>query len=333
MKPSRHHPSKAALIAALVLIGAFGTAAGAQIGKPPAAPPAAVREGVRFDRVGFAEEMTRLSGDPKSHPTEALQAHARRLTELYAALETASGLTPSERQAMGESILGRVAQVGLILRQRQGGRPEEAIARSSGKAWTAYLPNLGDLGAALFDGPALLLGLLGGVVIAFALGGLAGYRRGATQASYYGSVGDPRIRFLVQGAGQGENGRGPSPMSVTQIRDMLARGRTVMLQLGYEVKPTLRPRYLELIGKMQDGMRSLDGQSYTVWEDPRHPNRFYELLICIRPGALDRLLARDWRLAEIAAEIEACRTPHGPVFRRAWWELQSTPPSPAARKS
>ncbi len=333
MKPLRLLPRITVLIGALVLSGASGAVAGGPIESKPAAPPAAAGEGARFDRVGFAEEMTRLSGDLTSHPTEALQGHAQRLTELYAALETASGLPSSERQAIAEGILGRVAQVGLVLRQRQAGRPEEGSHRGSVKMWAGFLPGLGELGAALFDGPALLLGLLGGVIIAFALGGLAGYRRGTTQASYYGSVGDPRIRFLAKGAGFGEDGAGPSRVSVTQLRDMLARGRTVMLQLGYEVKPEMRPRYLELVGKMLDGMESLDGQRYTVWEDPRHPNRFYELLVCHRPGTLDRLMARDWHLAEIAAEIEACRAPHGPVFRRAWWELRPAPSASPARKS
>lgn len=327
MKPLRLLPSMAILVVALLLIGAPGAVAGAQIEKRPAAPSSAERGGVRFDRAGFAEETARLSGDLKSHPTELLQGHAQRLTELYASLETAGDLSSSERQAIGESILGRVAQVGLVLRQRQGGRPEEGVIRSAVRTWADRLPRLEEFGATLFDGPALLLGLLGGVVIAFALGGLAGYRRGTTQASYYGSAGDPRIRFLAQGAVHGEDGKGPSQVSVTQLKDMLAKGRTVMLQLGYEVKPDLRPRYLELIGKMQASMRSLDGQSYTVWEDPRHPNRFYELLVCFRPGALDRLMARDWRLAEIAGELEACRTPRGPVFRRAWWELRPVPPT------
>lgn len=330
MRPRRLFPRIAILTGVLVWVGSSGTALCAPAGQPPPAAPPLERGGPRFDRVGFVEEMGRLSGNLKSHPTETLQGHAQRLADLYATLEMVGDLLPSERRTIGESILSRVAQVSLVLRQRQGSRPEEGIGRSGSRTWASRLPSLEDFGAALFDGPALLLGLVGGVIIAFALGNLAGYRRGTSQASYYGPVGDPRTRFLVKAAGQGEDGRGPVQVSVTQLKAMLAKGRTVMLQLGYEVKPEMRPRYLELIGKMQAGMGPVDGQSYTVWEDPRHPNRFYELLVCFRSEALDRLMGRDWHLAEIAGEIETCRVPHGPVFRRAWWELPPARPRPAA---
>jgi hypothetical protein len=272
--------------------------------------------------------MAALPGDLKSQPTEALQGHVRRLTEQYAALEQAGNLSPSERRAVGESILARVAQVSLLLRERLQPRPEGA-ARAGGSASVGWLaPFLERLSAFLLDGPSLLLGLLGGLVIAFALGSLTGYRRGATHASYYGSESDPRIRFLSRSAAPGDNGGEPGRVSATQLRDMLAKGRTIMLQLGYEIAPERRPRYLELIGEMQASMGTLEGQSYTVWEDPRHPNRFYELLVCFQPDALNRLSDRERRLAEIAAEIETCRTPRGPLFRRAWWEL----PPAAARK-
>jgi len=311
----------AALTSALVLASPADVPAGAA----PAAAPAAESGGLRFDRAGLAAEMSALSGDLKRQPTEALQGHIRRLTEQYEALGRSDDLSPSERRSLGEGILARVAQVSLLLRERMQPRPEGAAKGGEGRL-AAFL---GWLGALVLDGPALLLGLVGGVVIAFALGSLAGYRRGATHASYYGSEGDPRIRFLSRSVAPGDNGGEPGRVSATQLRDMLARGRTVMLQLGYEIAEEHRPRYLELIGEIQASMEGLEGQSYTVWEDPRHLNRFYELLVCFRPEALDRLIDRDRRLAGIAAEIEACRAPRGPVFRRAWWEL---PPSAAHRE-
>lgn len=315
-------------IGALLAVALPDAPAGAPAETRPAASGTGERGRSGFDRMEVLEEMARLSGDLRTSPTEALRAHGQRLAELYAALETAGDLPPAERRAVGETILARVAEVGLLLRQRTGDRPPDGEREWGARTLAARVSGLGGPGGLLSDGTTLLLGLLGGLVIAFALGSLAGYRRGTSQASYYGAVGDPRIRFLARSAGRGDDGSGPSRVSVSQLKDMLARGRTVLLQLGYEVKPDMRPRYLELIAKMQVGMGPLDGQHYTVWEDPRHPNRFYELLVCYRPEALERLMGRDWHLSEIAGEIEACRTPDGPVFRRAWWALNSAAAAP-----
>ncbi|MFA5028043.1 MAG: hypothetical protein WC713_09210, partial [Candidatus Methylomirabilota bacterium] len=100
------------------------------------APPAGGRERMRFDRSAFADEMARLSGDLKAVPTEALQAHGQRLAELYASLDLAGDLAPSERRAVGESLLSRVGEVGLVLRQRKEERPPSGARGGVGGALT-----------------------------------------------------------------------------------------------------------------------------------------------------------------------------------------------------
>lgn len=307
----------------LALVGLIGwavlcpPAAGGAPASPGSAPGRSAWRGV--DRTLLAEELGRLPGDPQGHQTEALQGHARRLAELYGSLESSGDLPPAERRAMGERLLARMAQVGLVLRQRVGDPGESDRGATSASAAWGSLPARGGLGGVLADYFLLLLGLLGGVVIAFALGSLAGYRRGSREASYYGE-GDPRIRFLTKPSG-GPEERGEGRVSRAQLRDRLAAGRPVMFQLGYEIAPAQRRRFLTAIRRMQAGMGGAEGWSYTVWEDPRHSHRFYELLVCFRPGALDQLAERDGGLAALAAEIEACRVPGGPIFRRVWWEV------------
>jgi hypothetical protein len=104
-----------------------------------------------------------------------------------------------------------------------------------------------------------------------------------------------------------------------QIREALFAGRTVLMQLGYEIAPSRRAEFLELMREMQRILVGLEGQTYSVWEDPRHPNRFYELLACHRLGTLDRLTRSQGELSDLAARVEACRVPGRPVLRRAWW--------------
>ena len=172
----------------------------------------------------------------------------------------------------------------------------------------------------LWGNPIVLAGLFGVLVIAFALGNLLGYRRGARQASYYGE-GDPRIRFLArpptQPTPQGKSERITLPL----IREALSEGRTVLLQLGYDVAPSRRLRYLELVRRMRQALERTDGLTYSAWEDPHHPHRFYELLACKRLAALDALTATDGPLATLGEEIEACRLPSGLTLRRIWWAV------------
>ncbi|HYL79823.1 MAG TPA: hypothetical protein VEU07_03370, partial [Candidatus Acidoferrum sp.] len=229
------------------------------------------------------------------------------------------GLSPSERRELSERLLVRAAQVGLMLRGRAGspavaesGRLVSAVDPGATSPMGLSWPFLGDAG--------ILAGLIGGLVITFALGNLIGYRRGARHASYYGE-GDPRIRFLTRPptrpAAQGESGR----ISLPSIREALADGRTVLLQLGYDVAPSRRLRYLELLGQMQAALEGAAGLTYSVWEDPRHPNRFYELLVCRRPTALDPLTTTDGLLARLGEEIETCRLSGGLILRRVWWSV------------
>ncbi|HSB78687.1 MAG TPA: hypothetical protein VLM91_07870, partial [Candidatus Methylomirabilis sp.] len=182
----------------------------------------------------------------------------------------------------------------------------------------------------------LLLGLVGCLVIAFALGNLFGYRRGARQASYYGEA-DPRFRFLRQPAAPSPRRKEPGRITLAMIRGALSDGRTVLLQLGYDVAPSRRSHYLELLRQMQDALDGAQGLTHSAWEDPRHPHRFYELLVCQRLEALDTLTATDGLLAKLGEEIEACRLSGGLILRRVWWSVpagsqsaRSLPPIPGA---
>jgi hypothetical protein len=105
------------------------------------------------------------------------------------------------------------------------------------------------------------------------------------------------------------------------------------MQLGYEIAPEQRVEYLELMREMQRILSEADGQTYSVWEDPRHPNRFYELLTCHRLVALDRLTRSQGELPGLAAQVEACRVPGRPVLRRAWWGVLPERTQGAARVS
>jgi hypothetical protein len=178
----------------------------------------------------------------------------------------------------------------------------------------------------------VLVGLLGGLIVAFSVGSVVGYRRGVKQASYYGE-GDPRIRFVTRDRERREPTGQLPRITFDQIRDALLAGRTVLMQLGYEIVPERRAEYLGLMSEMHRILDATDGQTYTVWEDPRHPGRFYELLACHRLWALDRLTTSRGELPGLAERIEECRMPGRPVLRRAWWKIQPEHGQSAARVS
>ncbi len=284
------------------------------------------------DREAIQAELGRPMSELRSWSTQALQAYIQRLAHLSASLEATTDVPPAEHQSLTEQLLARTAQVALLVRQRSGEVPPAERAARPSAVGTAQAV-LGKLAEALQDNSLLFIALLGGTLVVFAIGNLAGYRRGARQASYYGE-GDPRIRFLVRPSATPEQPGESIRVTLPQIRDRLASGRMVMLQLGYEVAPAHRPRFLALVDDVAGVLSEIEGLTYTVWEDPRHPNRFYELLVCHRVAALDRLTATEARLAHLAQAVEACRVSGGPVLRRAWLAVlpQSgkTAASPAA---
>jgi hypothetical protein len=97
-----------------------------------------------------------------------------------------------------------------------------------------------------------------------------------------------------------------------------------LFQLGYEIDPARRERFMEAMVRMQHALRAVEGQQFAVWEDPRHPNRFYECLECHDLSTLERLMAEGGLLPDLAAELEACRPTNGWVVRRAWWGVGET---------
>jgi hypothetical protein len=248
---------------------------------------------------------------------DVLRSHVERLTDLYADVERNEKIPPEERRAIGDRLLTRVAQAGLLLREGQAGSTIDV-------GWGRKTPR--PFALSVFDGaaglvkenPVLLVGLLGGVIVAFSLGGLAGYRRGASQASYYGG-GDPRMRFAPRPPGGPMPEGVPVPITLPKIRETLAVGRTVLMQLGSEIASARRTDYLRLTREVRQILDGTGGRTYSVWEDPRHPNRFYELLICRRLDSLDLLSDGSGELAALTARIEACRLPGRQVQRRVWW--------------
>jgi hypothetical protein len=273
----------------------------------------------RLQRDSVRQELSRSTVELQGLSNKGLRAYVERLGLLHSSLESESGIPLAERRDLTERLLLRAAQVGLMLQERgeasgPSGRSREAAPVQSGLA-------VGDaLSEMLWGNPMVFAGLVGGLVIVFALGNLLGYRHGARQASYYGE-GDPRIRFLARPpahpAPQGQSERITLPL----IRDALSEGRTVLLQLGYDVAPSHRLRYLELVRQMRQALERAEGLTYSAWEDPRHPHRFYELLACKRLAALDVLTANDGALTILGDEIEACRLPAGLTRRRIWWAV------------
>ena len=69
---------------------------------------------------------------------------------------------------------------------------------------------------------------------------------------------------------------------------------------------------------MQEALEGARGLTHSAWEDPRHPHRFYEVLVCQRPAALEALTTTDGLPARLGEEIEACRLSGGFILRRVW---------------
>jgi hypothetical protein len=267
-------------------------------------------------RAALDAELARSLPELQGQGPEALRSHVQRLLEFRAALDLTHDVSPEERRTLADRILGRVAQVGLLIRDPAGHPSRNLLGQGGGPA--ARLPVA--LGSALdFVGESsiLLVGLLGGVVVAYALGRLAGYRRGASQASYYGA-GDPRREFVAAARPSARAEAGGSRMGIEQIRRSLADGRPVLLQLGYEVAPRRREEYLAAIREWQCALNVLAGPVHSVWEDPRRPHRFYEVVGCDRAEVLDLVTGDRGDLAALDARIEACWRPGRPVLRRAW---------------
>ncbi len=244
---------------------------------------------------------------------DALREHAQRLADLHFALELAVDVSPAEQRALSERILTRVGQIGFLIRQRSEPHPAGKPRDIRGPAPE---PPAGDLAGTLLDNAGLLLRLLGGLLIAFALGYLARHRRAGRPAAA-GAPGEGRRESLPMPLPAGGAAEG-QPMTLTEIRQALRSGRTVLLQMGYEIAASRRHRFLALAAQAQEILRGIDGQTYTVWEDPGHPNRFYELLVCRRPEVLDQLASAHGPLPELAEAIEACRVPSGFSLHRAW---------------
>jgi len=274
----------------------------ASAGEPAEARLPSARMG--FDRAAVEAELSRaVQGDSP----EVLEGRLRWLADAYAALSL-STLPEPERKALGDRILGQIAQGEILLRGRIRETDRRlAPMRSGGEPWAAFVR----------DSSGLLMAAMAAVVVCFALGSLVGYRHGARHASYYGE-GDPRLRFLSRPPAAPEQRNG-QPMALEQIRRRLRDGQPVLLQLGYEIDPKERVRFLAALGDMQRALGEVEGLRFAAWEDPRHLNRFYECLECRRLQALDRLTDLTGPLPGLAAEIEACRPADGWIVRRAWW--------------
>lgn len=277
-----------------------------------------------FDRETLQKELAQPLEDLTGQPTEALRAHVQRLGDLHFALELAVDVSPVERRVLSEQILTRVGQVGLMIRQRTS-EPQGPGKGRRTAATDAGPPPSGDLAGTLQENSGLLVRLLGGLLIAFALGYFMRERRAIKAAS---SAGDSDQRTDIQPrtpVGVGAPGEGRS-MTLPEIRHALTSGRTVLLQMGYEIAPSRRRRFLRLARDAQGILRDLEGQTYTIWEDPSHPNRFYELLVCRRTEVLERLADAASPLSRLAEEIETCREHSGFRLHHAWLGALSDEP-------
>jgi hypothetical protein len=288
---------------------------------PPAAaaaPPVGA-----FDRAALQKELSTPLESLEDQPTEALRAYVQRLGDLHFALELAIDVSPAERRALSEQILDRVGRVGLLIRRRT----TEPLASGNGRGFPAGqgAPPATGLTGVLLDNAGLLVRILGGLLIAFCLGYLLRDRRAIRVAGsliWSDRVKESEIPVPVP-SGMPSDGRA---MTLEEIRRAVGAGRTVLLQMGYEITPVHRRRFLVLAQEAQEILRGIEGQTYTVWEDPSHPNRFYELLVCRRIDVLDQLASAHGPLPKLAEEIEACRVSSGFSLHRAW--LGALPDAP-----
>jgi hypothetical protein len=273
-----------------------------------------------FDRTVLDSELSRPLAEVQQQGPEALRSHLGRLTESYTALDGADDVPEAERRVVRDRILTRVAQIGVQTREVGSTASRNSKARGW---WSTAAGSSGALGSALGvlgERSVQAVGVLGVLIVAYSLGRLAGYRRGASQASYYGA-GDPRLWFVERSR---ENTKPAAPVvriTLDQIQATLAAGRTVLLQLGYEISPRHREEFLELIREMGLALNDLGDRGYSAWEDPRHPNRFYEVVVCRNLETMELLTSTRSELAGLDAKIEACWRSGRPVMRRAWWGI------------
>jgi len=273
-----------------------------------------------FDPAALENELARPLAELRRQGAEPLRSHAQRLTGFYAALDEADGVPEADRRAMRHRILARLVHAGLDARADGPSSAAGARIRDWGAAARGSLGTLGDAVGFLGGNSILLVGLLGGVIVAYSVGRLAGYRRGASAASYYGAV-DPRLWFTTRAR---ESARPAAPLvhiTLDQIRSTLAGRRAVLLQLGYEIAPDRREDFLGLIRRVDLALNHRGDHVYSAWEDPRHPNRFYEVVVCRRLETLELLTSDRSELAELDAGIQACWRPGRPILRRAWWGI------------
>jgi hypothetical protein len=282
-----------------------------------------------FDREALRKALSTPLEALEAQPTEALREYVQRLGDLHFALDLAIDVSPAERRALSEQVLTRVGQVGLLIRRRT----IEPLASGGNRAFSAPgSPRSTDLAGVVLDNTGLLVRLLGGLLIAFSLGYLVRERRATRVSGALVRSGRVRESSAPVPVPYGTPGEG-RPMTLEEIGRALRAGRTVLLQMGYEITPAHRRRFLALAREAQEILQGIEGQTYTVWEDPGHPNRFYELLVCRRLEVLDQLASSDGPLPKLAEQIEACRVPSGFSLHRAWLgalsDGQGTPSIPA----
>jgi hypothetical protein len=251
----------------------------------------------------------------REQPAGALRAYAQQLADLHFAMELAVDVSPADRRVLTEQILARIGQVGHLIRHQGAGGAVQGTAKGAPTRAPAP-PPADDLLTVAWQNSGLLVRLLGGLLIAYALGSLATLRRVQRPA--------PPARRRDSGVLSPAPGPGAkptteqAPISLAEIRGALAAGGTVMLQTGYEIAPSQRDRFLTLVREIQGILRHVGGQTYTVWEDQVHQNRFYELLVCRDTRVLDHLATADGPLPRLVQQAEACRVPDGFAFRRVW---------------
>ena len=267
-----------------------------------------------FDRAALQQELARPMAALQEQPAGVLRAYVQRLADHQFALELAVDVSPAERRLLSEQILTRIGQVGLLIRMRGGGGPTPE--KGKGPPTPDAGPPPDDLFTVAVQNAGLLVRVLVGLLVAVALGYLAARRRALRSAVPAGQR-NPGVRSPADGEATDPTGEGQS-VTLMEIRWALAAGRTVLLQMGYEIAPSQRIRFLDLVREMREVLRGVQGQMYTVWEDPAHPNRFYELLVCRQVGVLDHLTAGDGPLARLTEQVEACRAPDGFFLRRVW---------------
>ncbi len=273
-----------------------------------------------FDRAALQQDLARPLAALQEQPSEVLRAYVQRLADHQFALEYALDVPPTERRILSDQILARIGQVGLLIRMRGGGGPIPEKGKGSPPSDAGPLPD--DLFTVAVQNAGLLVRVLLGLLVAFALGYLAARRR-ALKSAVPAKQRNPRVRSVAHGEATEPTGEGQS-VTLMEIRWALAAGRSVLLQMGYEIAPSQRIRFLDLVREVREALRGVQGQMYTVWEDPAHPNRFYELLVCRQVGVLDHLTAGDGPLARLTEQVEACRAPDGFFLRRVWLDAEQS---------